>query len=445
MQRFARAVLVASLLLAGCSFGPAEENVDVTPPLTGSGARASLSPLPPVRFDGVPTHIGFEPVPLEGGDFPLLTNFVFLPNSDDFLAVNRVGKVAYFRMERDKATMIDSFQIPAVFTGGDCAASSITLDPEFASNRLFYVGYCLDAQYNVIKRYTMSDRDFGETLYTAANVLAVGDPKADIPQHAIGTIIFGADEAMWANIGEHRRDDNAQDITNELGKVIRLEPLRQANVSGYSVPDGNAFPDDPPKSPLVYAYGLRNPWRGAFDARGRYWVADVGSTQYEEINMISQAGQNFGWPYAEGPLCRTGSCALYIPPVRFWDTSATHQFILDDPLAKTDSEFHSAWVGIEYRPAETDPYKGLLTGKMLYGDFYLGFVRGVSVDARGKILSDEALGHVELPVAWRQGRDGYLYVGTMLKAFDRTREGEGDGNLLPQAQQGQLWRVVPLP
>ena len=443
MVRPRLASFVLCAILAGCGAETVTEEIDVTPK---GGTGAVHIPTPdPVRFDGQPTRIGFEPIPLEGGAFQILTDFVFLPNSDEFLALNRTGKVGRFRLESDRAVLLASFQIPAVFVDGDCAASSLTLDPDFNVNKLFYVSYCLDPQYNVVKRYTMSDKDFGETLFTSANVIAAGDPKADISQHAIGSISFGRDGAMWANLGERRRDNNAQDITNELGKVIRLIPLRQASISGYSTPEGNAFPDDPPKSPLIYAYGLRNPWRGAFDSKGRYWVADVGSTQYEEINMITEKGQNFGWPLAEGPLCRSGSCATFTPPVRFWDTSPTHRFMLEDPLSKRDSMFHAAWVGIEYRPGANDRYKGLLTGKMLYGDFYLGYVRGVSVDDDGVIVSDEHLGHLELPVAWRQGRDGYLYVGTMFTGFDREREAEGDGNLIPQAHQGQLWRAVPLP
>lgn len=445
MVRFRTAAIGACVVLAACSGEQKTEEIDVTPRIGTGAAEVRLPPPATQHFDGVPQHIGFEPVPLEEGDFPLLTSFVFLPNSMDFLAVNRYGKVGHFRMEENRAAMIDSFQIPAVFTGGDCAASSIALDPDFAVNKLFYVGYCIDAQYNVVKRYTMSDKDFSETLYTAANVIAVGDPKADIPQHAVGTIAFSGNGIMWVNIGERRRDNNAQDITNELGKVIRLVPLKQSGISGYSLPDGNAFPDQPPNSPLIYAYGLRNPWRGVFDSQGRYWIADVGSTQYEEINVITKPGQNFGWPLAEGPLCRSGDCSEMTAPVRFWDVSPTHQFMLDDPLSKRESQFHTSWVGLEYQPGNNDRYGGLLNKKMLYGDFYAGYVRGVSLDAQGKIVSDQHLGHIELPTAWRQGKDGYIYVGTMLKSFDRDREGDGDGNLLAQSQQGQLWRAVPLP
>lgn len=435
---------VTALALAGC--GGAADSTDVTPDPAGSGAVAAALPrVPALRFDGEPTRIGFEPIPLVGGDFPALMSFDFLPDSDEFLAVNRSGTVGHFRLEHDRAVLLGSFQIPAAYVEGDCAASAIAIDPNFSSNRLFYVGYCIDVQYNVVKRYTMSDKDFAETLFTSANVLATGDPKAQVAERAIGSIAFGPDGILWVNTGDRHRDANAQDLTNELGKVVRLSPFKRQNVSGYEIPGGNAFPQRPPLSPLIYAYGFRNPWRGTFDAKGRYWVADVGSTQYEEINVVTEAGQNFGWSNSEGPLCRRGTCEQFVRPVRFWDMSDDHAFIREDPLIKeTPPPFRTAWVGIEYVPPAEDPYKGLLTGKMLYGDFYLGYVRGITLDDEGRIADDRHLGHVELPVAWRQGRDGYLYVGTMYASFDRADAPAGADDTASE-QQGQLWRAVPLP
>lgn len=437
MKRAVLALLPVCAFFTGC--GAAEpDGADVTPLLSSTGA-VELQRLPPERFDGEPSRIGFEPVPLTGGEFPALTDFTFLPNSDRFLAVNRFGKVGLFQLETFGARMIDSFQIPAVFTGGDCSASSIEIDHNFSANRLFYVGYCIDAQYNVIKRYAMSDVDFGESLYTASNILATGDSKADTPTHAVGTITFGPDNAMWANFGDRGREANAQELTNELGKITRFLPLKQTNVSGYTAVPSNAFRNDPPNSSLIYAYGLGHPWRGAFDAQGRYWVADAGSTDYTEVNVITRAGQNFGWPNAEGNVCRTGSCATYVKPVRFWDTSSTHPYVAADPLARADAASRMAWVGIEYRPGSNDRYKGFLTGKMLYGDFHAGFVRGIVLGDDGEIVSDQHLGHLESAVAWRQGKDGYLYAGTMSAPADRESGGA------PSTGQGMLWRVVPLP
>ncbi len=441
MHRIRPLLFLVCIALAGC--GGDAGHRDVTPPQSGSGAeRMVVQPLPIQRFTGIPTRIGFEPIPLEGGDFHALTDFSFLPDSNEFLAVNRAGSVGHFRLESNRAVMIDSFLIPSVYTGGDCSQSSLALDPEFTTNRLFYVSFCIDAEYSVIKRYTMAEKNFSDTVYSSSTIVAVGNSTVDTPGPGIGTLAFATDGMMWANIGDRGREVHAQDLTDELGKIIRLQPLKRSNVSGFT-PAG-AFMRDLPKSELGYAYGFRNPWRGAFDALGRYWIADIGAIN-QEINVVTSPGQNFGWPLADGLVCRRDNCTNIIRPLRTWDASAAHEFVLDDPLAKEQSSFRAAWVGTEYRPAANDPYKGFLTGKMLYGDFYMGFVRGMMLDSEERVIRDEHLGHIDLPVAWRQGSDGFLYVGTMLPSFDRSREKEGDRHLLPQIAQGQLWRVVPLP
>lgn len=441
MQRFGPALMVACFALAGCI--GSQDDIDVTPNASSGSDVLALAPLPAERFDGVPTRIGFEPIPLEGGAFPALAGFAFLPDSDEFLAVNVFGKVAHFRLEGERAVMLGSFQIPAIYTGGDCAASSIVLDPEFAENNLFYVGYCIDVQYNVIKRYRMSAEKFEDTLYTSANVLAAGDAKADAAQHAMGALSFAPDGAMWATMGDRRREENAQDLRTELGKIIRFIPRKQPNTNGYSLPTKGTFISPRPKSPLVHAYGFADPWKGAFDSRGRYWVADAGGSVYQEINLMAAAGQNFGWPDSDGRRCSIDDCDAIRPPLRSWDNAADHPFILDDLLARAEEDVRAAWVGIEYRPSPKDLYGGLLTGKMLYGDFYAGFVRAIAVGADGMVADDRHVGHLEFPVAWQQGRDGYLYAGTMYESAEAQAEYSNTGE--SEGGQGSLWRVVPLP
>ncbi len=436
--------ITACLFLAACSGGdPAETDA---PPAVGSGsAGIRLDPPAAERFTGEPTRIGFEPIRLEGGEFKTLADFAFLPDGMEFLAVNRDVTVARYRLEGGYATMAGSFQIPAAHTDGDCSPS-VTIDPDFDANRIFYVAYCIDdGQFSAIKRFTMSDGEFSETLFTAANMLAAGDSSADFSRHPITAISFGQDGVMWASVGDRGNSANAQDTTNELGKIIRLRPLKDSNLSGHTPAGDNMFPKKPPESPLVYAYGLGDPGKGAFDSDGRYWVADNASPVAKEIDIVSRAGQNFGWPESEGRRCLEGDCTRFVLPSLSWDGSAAHPYKQEDPLVKTDSRFRSAWVGLEYRPAKVDRYGGLLTGKMLYGDFYLGFVRGATADAAGKVVSDEYLGHIDLPVAWKQNPDGYVYVGTQYASFDRDLESEGDDDLLFLQQQGQLWRVVPLP
>jgi glucose/arabinose dehydrogenase len=100
---------------------------------------------------------------------------------------------------------------------------------------------------------------------------------------------------------------NAQDRTNLMGKILRIDPLANDGPGGqYGIPGGNPFlGEGNGVREEIYAYGLRNPWRFSFDVgpgntgTGRLFAADVGQGQVEEVNIITQAG-NYGWRNREG-------------------------------------------------------------------------------------------------------------------------------------------------
>ncbi|MBZ0172726.1 MAG: PQQ-dependent sugar dehydrogenase, partial [Phycisphaerales bacterium] len=140
--------------------------------------------------------------------------------------------------------------------------------------------------------------------------------------HNGGWIGFGPDGYLYIGMGDggsaNDPGNRAQDITDQLlGKMLRLDV------------DGDDFPGDatrnyaiPPSNPFVgvtgddeiWAYGLRNPWRNAFDrATGDFWMGDVGQNAIEEIDFQpanSNGGENYGWRCYEGnnPFI-TGGCA----------------------------------------------------------------------------------------------------------------------------------------
>ena len=80
--------------------------------------------------------------------------------------------------------------------------------------------------------------------------------------------------------------NRAQDLSSQLGKLLRTDPLKQG---GWK----------------LAGYGLRNPWRFSFDrARGDLWIGDVGQGSWEEVDHRSRAQLskrwNFGWSVYEG-------------------------------------------------------------------------------------------------------------------------------------------------
>jgi hypothetical protein len=96
-------------------------------------------------------------------------------------------------------------------------------------------------------------------------------------------------------------------------------------------------------------------------------------------------------------------------PIASWDRGADHGYRVDDELA-TPSTKRVAWVGTPHRPRAEDPYDDFLSGTTLFSDMCIGFVRALAVDAAGKVIRDDFVGHLVGLSGAAQGPDGYLYV-----------------------------------
>ena len=131
--------------------------------------------------------------------------------------------------------------------------------------------------------------------------------------HHGGAVRFGPDGMLYLGIGDNHhfnyRGDNAQDLGNLRGKIIRINPRGATAEHPYRTPADNPFVNIPGVRPEIWAYGLRNPWRMAFDRQGRLFVADVGYLDQEEVS-IAAAGANLGWPALEGNHCHEDSARV---------------------------------------------------------------------------------------------------------------------------------------
>lgn len=138
--------------------------------------------------------------------------------------------------------------------------------------------------------------------------------------HNGGTCTFGPDGYMYLALGDGGNANdfgnghifpggNAQNLSTPLGKMLRFDPLNPSlNPSSpdpvssngqYRIPTSNPY-QGAGQVPEIYAYGLRNPYRFAFDpVTGDLIEADVGQNNVEEINRIT-IGNNYGWCVKEG-------------------------------------------------------------------------------------------------------------------------------------------------
>jgi glucose/arabinose dehydrogenase len=189
----------------------------------------------------------------------------------------------------------------------------LAVDPDFPTRPFVYVFYSDNASSTShLARYTMTG-DLSDpsstnlTISPASKQLLINQIPDVQPIHNGGTIRFGRDKTLYVSVGDDADRCAAQDLTQLKGKILRIRtddsiiPLDLATM----VPPDNPFAGhENVNARLVWAYGLRNPFRFSIDPlTGAVFVADVGESSREEVNRgRPSGGDNFGWPYYEGTL-----------------------------------------------------------------------------------------------------------------------------------------------
>lgn len=356
-----------------------------------------------------------------------VTAMEFIPGRAELFMATRAGVVHHLRLEAGHATQVGRFEVPQVHVELDCGLISMAFAPDFDTAPALYVGQCTSKTESAIRRLPL-DRDTLTPVVGDVDVFRAGDPAAPRPWHNVGAIGFEPDGTLWALFGDKSVRKNGQALDNPLGALVRMVP-NSTGAGATPAPD-NPWVATSGRDPYLYAVGLRSPWRGTRDADGRWFIGDVGENTYEEVNVVTGPGQNFGWGEHEGP-CKVGCDSSYVDPAIVWDRSDASPFVLDDPDAEP-SPARVVWVGPSYDERSVDRYGGLLDGRILYGDLCVGFMRGVVYG--DEVVDDRPLGHLPGATAMALGPDGYLYAAT----FGRC---ETTGTPQPTT----LLRVVPAP
>jgi glucose/arabinose dehydrogenase len=131
--------------------------------------------------------------------------------------------------------------------------------------------------------------------------------------HNSGNVVIGKDGMLYVGTGDGGGMCNSdqpgapQDTKKLFGKILRLDP--NSATKPYAAP-GNPFADGSAGDPRIWHFGLRNPYRFAFDrATDDLYIGDVGQDSYEELDIVAAGGKglNFGWPAIEG--LHMGTCS----------------------------------------------------------------------------------------------------------------------------------------
>ena len=185
-----------------------------------------------------------------------------------------------------------------ILTDGERGLLGLAFDPDFASNGLFYVDLINMSGDAEIRRYHVSGNPNVADPASATPIITIDQTTAS--NHKAGWLGFGPDGYLYNSNGDGGvPPTSAQDINSLLGKILRIDvhgdDFPADATRNYAVPADNPFVGIA-GADEIYALGLRNPWRPSFDrALGDFYIADVGNTQFEEID-IGQKGANYGWP-----------------------------------------------------------------------------------------------------------------------------------------------------
>ena len=195
--------------------------------------------------------------------------------------------------------------------GGEQGLLGLAFNPQYASNRYFYVHYVGVGDSIHISRFNVSSVDPGHAdPQSEFKLMTIFHPFTN---HNGGDLQFGPDGFLYSGLGDGGSagdpGNRAQNLSEYLGKLLRID-VNHGNP--YAIPPSNPFVNNTHAHGEIWAYGLRNPWRFSFDRlTGDLWIADVGQDLIEEIDFqpaASKGGENYGWRCYEGdkPFNNTG-------------------------------------------------------------------------------------------------------------------------------------------
>jgi glucose/arabinose dehydrogenase len=225
--------------------------------------------------------------------------------SDRLFIVEQEGRIRVFQ---NGAVLNAAFLDirPLVTSGGERGFLSVAFHPDYQNNRRFFVNYTASRPNlkTIIAEYRTSAAN-PNVADTAERVLLEIDQPFD--NHNGGQLHFGPDGYLYIGMGDGGSagdpQNHAQNLNSLLGKLLRIDVDA---AQPYVSPSDNPFVGVDGRDE-IWAYGLRNPWRFSFDrANGRLFLADVGQSDLEEVDLITRGG-NYGWRIMEGTNC-------YSPP-----------------------------------------------------------------------------------------------------------------------------------
>lgn len=320
----------------------------------------------------------------------------FLPDGA-ILITERPGRLRVYRNGALDPAPVGG--VPQVLALGQGGLLDVTLDPDFAANRLVYLSYAHGS--DTANRLRVARGRFDGKALSDVEVIFEANQSKPGGAHFGSRFAWLADGTLLLSVADGGNPPievdgafvrlKAQDRNSHFGKLVRI------NADG-SLPADNPFAAEGGVAASIYSYGHRNIQGLAVDpANGRVYANEHGPLGGDEFNTI-RAGANYGWPtvshgreYVGGAQVGEGREAPGMTaPLLVWDNATA-----PSGLMVYRGERFAAWQG------------HVFSGSLLTQD-----VRHLHLDADGRIAEQTALRVGARVRDVRQGPDGAIYVLT---------------------------------
>ncbi len=311
---------------------------------------------------------------------------------DRLFIVQQSGTIVILRNGQLQATPFLNLRDRVNTSGTERGLLGLAFDPDFAHTGDFYVDYTGRGGDTFVSRFHAAPEADQADAADETILLHIQQPY---PNHNGGHLAFGPDGDLYIGMGDGGSGGdplgNGQNLSVLLGKLLRIDVRGEG---AYTIPPDNPFSNSSGPRPEIWAYGLRNPWRFAFDpTTGDLYLADVGQNQWEEVNFQpagSAGGQNYGWSLREG----------------FHEYSGNGQGLTEPVVEYSHNDGCSISGGVVVRDPSLPGWQGVY----LYADYCSGTVWGLLRMPDDSWLNDE-LFHTHFAISgFGQDASGQVYL-----------------------------------
>ncbi|CAN5132083.1 PQQ-dependent sugar dehydrogenase [soil metagenome] len=316
-------------------------------------------------------------------------SLAFLPDGR-MLVTERPGRMRVVTQDGQLSPPLKG--LPDVWASGQGGLLDVILDKSFAANRAIYFCYAERSGNGGRTAVARATLDAAGGRLTDLGVIFRQDGPLSSGNHYGCRIAQAKDGNLFITLGEHfTARDQAQNLDNHLGKVIRIAP-------DGSAPPGNPYVGRDGAKPEIWSYGHRNEQGLAVNpSTGDLWEIEHGPRGGDEVNIIGK-GKNYGWPvvgfgidYNGAKIHDSTSRPGMEQPIKYWVPS----------IAPSGMAFYTGALFPKWRGSL---FTGALAGHML--------VR-LSLDGDKVTGEERMLANLNERIRdVRQGPDGALYLLT---------------------------------